>query len=222
MQTAILKPVLLIAAVALLPGLLAGCDMRRINTYATWRQDAPFVEPQAVVQQLAHTVRFKANSSELTAAEKTALLDFLERQAIQPGTKVVLRSETAHEGEAATVSDRLAALRRVLAGRSLEVVMAPPNPTGKAEEVSIVAYKMAVGPIACPGYNSPIELDQEWRPIWNMGCYNAINLGLMLENPADLAAGRPLPPADGDGQTLSIQRYRTGQTYPPQTQDTTQ
>jgi pilus biogenesis lipoprotein CpaD len=212
----------LLAAVALLPALLGACDDRRLITYATWKQTEAFEEPQAMVQQLSHTVRFKANSSELTAAEKAALLQFLERQSIQPGTKVVLRSETANETEAATVSDRLAALRRVLAGRSLDVEMAPPNPTGKAEDVSVVAYKMAVTPIACEGYNAPIRLDEEWRPVWNMGCYNAVNLGLMLENPADLAGGRPLPPADGDGQTLSIQRYRTGQTYPPINEDTTQ
>jgi pilus assembly protein CpaD len=220
MQSSFLKPALLIAVV-LLPGLLAGCEERRLSTYATWRQTTPFAEPQAVVQQMSHTVRFKPKSADLSAAEKMALLEFLERQSIQPGTKVVLRSETANETEAATVSDRLAALRRVLAGRSYDVVMAPPNPTGKADEVSVVAYKMAVGAIECPGYNSPIQLDQEWRPIWNMGCYNAVNLGLMLENPADLASGRPLPPADGDAQTLSIQRYRTGQAYPPQTQTTT-
>ena len=221
MQAPFLKPALLLA-VALVPGLLAGCNERRLMTYATWRQTAAFVEPKAVVQQLSHTVRFKPNSADLTAAEKTALLEFLERQSIQPGTRVVLRSETANETEAATVSDRLAALRRVLAGRSLDVVMAPPNPSGKADDVSVVAYKTAVGPIACQGYNSPIELDQEWRPIWNMGCYNAINLGLMLENPADLAAGRALPPADGEGQELSIQRYRSGQAYPPQREVTTQ
>jgi len=221
MQKLLLKPALLLA-VALLPGLLAGCNERRLVTYATWKQTDAFVEPQAVVQQLNHTVRFKTNSSELTAAEKAALLEFLDRQAIQPGTKVVLRSETANETEAATVSDRLAALRRVLAGRSLDVVMAAPNPEGKNEDVSVTAYKMAVAPINCPGYNAPIQLDQEWRPIWNTGCYNAVNLGLMLENPADLAAGRPLPPADGEAQELSIQRYRTGQTYPPENQATTQ
>jgi pilus biogenesis lipoprotein CpaD len=221
MKNLLLKSSLLVA-VALLPGLLGGCDERRLVTYATWKQTPAFEEPQAMVQQLSHTVRFKANSAELTPAEKAALLQFLERQDIQPGTKVVLRSEVAHQTEAATVSDRLAALRRVLAGRSLQVEMAPPNPTGKAEDVTVVAYKMAVSPIACEGYNAPIQLDQEWRPVWNMGCYNAINLGLMLENPADLAAGRPLPTADGEAQTLSIQRYRTGQTYPPETQDTTE
>lgn len=221
MQSMLLKTSLL-AAVAILPALLGGCEERRLMTYATWKQTDAFEEPQAMVQQLTHTVRFKANSAELTSAEKAALLQFIDRQGIQPGTKVVLRSETAKETEAATVSDRLAALRRVLAGRSFQVEMAPPNPTGKAEEVSVVAYKMSVSPIACEGYNAPIALDQEWRPVWNMGCYNATNLGLMLENPADLVAGRPLPPADGEGQTLSIQRYRTGQTYPPVNEDTTQ
>ena len=38
--------------------------------------------------------------------------------------------------------------------------------------------------------------DQEWRPIGQLGCANAVNLGLMVANPADLATGRPLAQLD--------------------------
>lgn len=221
MRSILMKSTLLVAAM-LLPALVSGCDMRRQIDYATWKQVEPFAEASAVTQELSHRVQFRANSAELSSAEKVALLAFLERQGINPGTRVVLRSETAHEGEAATVSDRLAVLRRVLVARSLDVEMAPPSMNGAAEDVTVTAYKTAVAQIDCPGYNTPIELDQEWRPISNNGCANAINLGLMLENPSDLAAGRDLPPADGEQQTLSIQRYRTGQVFEPQLEDTTQ
>lgn len=221
MRSILLKSSLLVA-VTLLPVLLSGCENRRLMTYATWKQVPQFTEATAVTQQLSHQVQFRPNSAELTSTEKVALLAFLERQSIDPGTRVVLRSETAHEGEAATVSDRLAVLRRVLVARSLDVEMAPPSPTGAADAVSVIAYKTAVAHIDCPGYNSPIVLDTEWRPENNVGCSSAINLGLMLENPSDLVAGRDLPPADGEQQTLSIQRYRTGQVFEPQNEDTTQ
>src|SRR3546814_6996877 len=40
------------------------------------------------------------------------------------------------------------------------------------------------------------------------GCSTAYNLGLMVADPADLASGRTLDPADAERASLSIFRYR--------------
>jgi type IV pilus biogenesis protein CpaD/CtpE len=134
---------------------------------------------------------------------------------------VMVKANAPDGTDTGLLADRMGEVRRVLAARGLVVDLAPPIQGGNPDQLAVVAMKSQVAPIACPGYNAPIQLDHEMRPILNPGCANAIDLGLMLENPNDLAQGRTLPPADGEGQSLSIQRYRTGQTYAPPTQSTT-
>jgi pilus biogenesis lipoprotein CpaD len=214
----------LIAALALAPA-LQGCENEqqdRLITLATWKQATPAAEPRVQAVALTHPVRFPPRSAALAGAEKTALLDFLARQNISAGTHVTLKPNAPDGTDAGLLADRMGEVRRVLAARGLVVDLAAPIPGGSADQIAVVAMKAQVAPIACPGYNAPIQLDHEMRPILNPGCSTAIDLGLMLENPNDLAQGRALPPADAEGQSLSIQRYRTGQTYPPVSQSTTQ
>ncbi len=45
-----------------------------------------------------------------------------------------------------------------------------------------------------------------------LGCANAINLQKMLANQDDLKAPNEMDMADGEATTLSIQRYRAGET----------
>jgi pilus biogenesis lipoprotein CpaD len=211
----------LLAALALAPT-LQGCEEHdRVITYATWKQATPAVEPRVQTVALTHPVNFAPRSAALAGAEKTALLDFLARQNISSGTHVTVKPNAPDGTDAGLLADRMGEVRRVLAARGLIVDLAPPIPSGSPNQIAVVAMKAQVAPIACPGYNAPIQLDHEDRPILNPGCSTAIDLGLMLENPNDLAQGRALPPADAEGQSLSIQRYRTGQTYAPVTQSTT-
>ena len=46
-------------------------------------------------------------------------------------------------------------------------------------------------------------------PLSNLGCANAVNLGLMIAEPADLTRGRPLGTADGIREAEAVVRYRT-------------
>src|SRR3546814_7089362 len=46
------------------------------------------------------------------------------------------------------------------------------------------------------------------------GCSTAYNLGVMVADPADLARGRTLDPADAERSALSVQRYRIGAEEP--------
>jgi pilus assembly protein CpaD len=213
----------LLAALILSPA-LQGCEAEqqdRLITVATWKQATPAVEPRVQTVALTHPVSFPPRSAALPGAEKASLLDFLNRQSITSGTRVTVKPNAPEGTDAGLLADRMGEVRRVLAARGLIVDLAPPMQGGNADQVAVVAMKAQVAPIACPGYNAPIQLDHEMRPILNPGCANAIDLGLMLENPNDLNQGRALPPADAEGQSLSIQRYRTGQTYAPVTQSTT-
>ena len=54
-----------------------------------------------------------------------------------------------------------------------------------------------------PGYD-PLNL-----PLSNLGCANAVNLGLMVADPGDLATTLPTSPADGTREAEAIARYRT-------------
>jgi type IV pilus biogenesis protein CpaD/CtpE len=44
-------------------------------------------------------------------------------------------------------------------------------------------------------------------PSSNFGCATAVNLGLMVASPGDLAAGRSLEPADGKPAASAVARY---------------
>jgi pilus assembly protein CpaD len=95
------------------------------------------------------------------------------------------------------------------------------RPDATGDEVVVLAQAVAVTSPQCPGYNAPTELDHEYRPVGPTGCANAVNLGLMIANPGDLAHGQALAPADGTNATFAIERYRGVQVqtyvypYPP-------
>ncbi|MGH6880914.1 CpaD family pilus assembly lipoprotein [Hypericibacter sp.] len=213
----------LLATLVLSPALQA-CEAEqqdRLVTLGTWKQATPPAEPRVQTVALTHPVSFPPRASAMPGAEKASLLDFLNRQNITSGTRVTVTPNAPDGTDAGLLADRMGEVRRILAARGLIVEMAPPLQGGNPNQVAVVAMKSQIVPINCPGYNAPIQLDHEGRPILNPGCANAIDLGLMLENPNDLSQGRALPPADAEGQSLSIQRYRTGQTYAPVTQGTT-
>jgi pilus assembly protein CpaD len=90
----------------------------------------------------------------------------------------------------------------------------PTNNQSTGEEIVVFAQTVAVLPPDCPGYNQPVTLDYEWRPNTRLGCANAINLGLMVANPSDLAQGRPIGPADAEMSAAAVNRYQTDKTYP--------
>ena len=53
-------------------------------------------------------------------------------------------------------------------------------------------------------------MNTENQPVVVSGCSTEANLDLMVANPADLAGGRPLPPANGEASALANQRYNEG------------
>ncbi len=47
-----------------------------------------------------------------------------------------------------------------------------------------------------------------------IGCTVALNLSANVARPSDLAVGRPLGPADGQRETLSVETYQQGKIKP--------
>jgi len=211
-----------VVALCLTPVLLAACAEdprldRRLITEATWKQQDPLPQPQVRRMDVQHVVAFAPQALEMSDVEREALAMFLRQNNLQPGTHVSVAAPTKTATQAARSRNRLGSVRNELQrfGISSSVVSAQPTTNqSTGDEVVLFAQSVAVLPPDCPGYNTPLALDEEWRPIGSLGCSNAVNLGLMVANPSDLAQGRPVGPADGESQALQIQRYRTGQVYP--------
>ena len=66
----------------------------------------------------------------------------------------------------------------------------------------------------CPDWSSDPGYDPRNEPLSNLGCANAVNLGLMVADPADLVTGAPTAPADATREAEAIVRYRTDKVRP--------
>lgn len=216
-----LSRLLLLGLVALPPLALGGCaaeDERARITFATWKQAEPVPQPQLAEVPVHHAVAFSAADGELSDTEREALTIFLRRNGIAPGGRVTLSAALPSGGDAAVLGARLAAVRTELADLGYSSATLPPGTSAGAglppETVVVTARVLAVAAIPCPGYNTPIQLDLEHRPVISPGCANAVNFGLMVANPADLQGGQVFGPADGAAVVPQITRYRADEVWP--------
>jgi pilus assembly protein CpaD len=219
-------------AALIAPALLGGCaewdTSRRDLTYAAWKQiDAP-VEPRVEKVPVRHVVRFLPGANIMTATDRVTLVGFLAASGIGQGSQVALSvvSPTAEGG--ARQASRLQAVAATLNQMGVAATAQPPTIApdvdiagAQPDDIVVVAYQLAVLPPACPGYNAPVVLDESGRPVSSWGCATAANLGMMVEDPRDLAEGRTLAPADGEEGALVIRRYREGTPVPQTGVETT-
>ncbi len=59
----------------------------------------------------------------------------------------------------------------------------------------------------CPNWSMNDAGDFTNAPTSNFGCATAVDLGLMVASPADLAGGRTLAAADGKPMAAAVDRY---------------
>jgi len=204
-------------ALCLAPLAMSACTDHRLVTEATWKQQEAPAQPTVQRVDVQHVVPFAAKDLEMTDVEREALAMFVRQSNLQPGSHVSVAAPTKTATQAARSRNRVASVRNELQrmGVSSSIVQAEPtNNQSTGDEVVVFAQTVAVLPPDCPGYNQPITLDYEWRPNTRLGCANAVNLGLMVANPSDLAQGRPVGPADAEPNALAVQRYRADVTYP--------
>jgi len=204
-------------ALCLAPLAMTACTDHRLVTEATWKQQEAPAQPRVQRVDVQHVIAFAQKDLEVTDAERETLALFVHQSNLQPGSHVSVAAPAKTPTQVARARNRLASVRNALQqmGVSSSIVQAEPtNNQSTGDEVVVFAQTVAVLPPDCPGYNQPITLDYEWRPETRLGCANAVNLGLMVANPNDLAQGRPIGPADAEAMAAGIQRYRTDGTYP--------
>jgi pilus assembly protein CpaD len=195
---------------------LSGCGQMLNDhiTYATWKQSPPSAAPQVSVKPSRFDVTFSDSEGAIDGANETALNDFLATNRIGNGNAVDLAIGPVQPGDGPLVVKRVNAVEADLGRRGITVNSIIGMPEEQAGMVSILAKAVTVVPPACPGYNAPTSMNTENQPVIVSGCSTEANLDLMVSNPADLAGGRPLPPANAEAMALANQRYNEGKVPP--------
>jgi pilus assembly protein CpaD len=188
----------------------------------------PVAEPTAARVETDHRVLFDSDADEPSAIELERLDVFLAGlppDAV-PDFRVIGGSGWHSTGSFnpdlhARRADVLARHIRQRAAPAASVSIAVPThqalvvpgfdePFGAlARSVEIVATTYSVRLPECPDWTRSPSFDPRNLPLSNLGCANAVNIGLMVADPADLAEGRQLGTADGIREAEAVVRYRT-------------
>ena len=206
-RTPLFRPLLTGLAIAASLVLAAGCDSYRED----WSNLPEQKEPKVNLVRYAHAVHFVPGSIRLDGGERTLLDAFLAKVQAGPVDAVVV---------VGPAGDALAARRRetVMAYLTLRAVQPRAGSAGVDAEsggpdtVAIIVRRHSVTLPACPDWSDTPGRTWNNTVSRNWGCATAINLGLMVNDPADLAAGHAPGPMDGEAAVLAIKRYRAGET----------
>ena len=88
--------------------------------------------------------------------------------------------------------------------------------------VSLVMSRFTVTPPECPAWDDLLENYVSNGPTIPLGCANARNLNLMVEDPRDLLVGRTTGPTDAGREVKAIERYMEDKVKPlPSNNNTT-
>jgi pilus assembly protein CpaD len=173
--------------------------------------------PTAVPTTLTHKVGFAGTASQPTPAEAMELASFLGTLPAGRALSAQIVGGGARAGDAAAeqlAAARVRAVARLVHGRldvepNLSLAVGGAGGTVAAGEVEVRIDTVEVLLPACPDWSRDPAFDFQNLPLSNLGCANAVNLGLMVADPADLASPTRIGPADGVREAEAITRYRT-------------
>ncbi len=188
----------------------------------------PLPRPVLAAVEHAHSVRFATDSAALSSAEAQNLARFLAAvpDGSRPSARVIGHADR-RAGNAYNLDlsrRRAAAVARLVREAGVESVAVTIVPMGESmaeaevgdaagmardREVEIVVSGAEVVLPGCPDWTRDPGYDPLNLPLSNLGCANAVNLGLMVADPADLAATSTTSPADGVREAEAIARYRS-------------
>jgi len=193
--------------------------------HGKWRQIPASPENQAETIIFEQRVAFGSETALLDRAGTAAIDRLLKEADPAPGSLIRLSVAGSQDGTATfdrKTLQRLESVRVALSNRGYESALADSAVARVAalqdQEVGLTVTKvMAV----LPDCDQPQPLEPD-PPSFDrgFGCSNTYNLGVMVADPADLARGRPLDPADAERASLSVYRYRVGEEEPLLLEDT--
>jgi len=193
--------------------------------HGKWRQIPATPENQVETIVFEQRVIFGTDTALLDRAGNRAIDRLIGEADPAPGSLVrlsVAGTETDTASFDRVTLQRLESVRAALASRGYESALADSAVARVAAlqpgEIGLTVVKvMAV----LPDCNQPQPLEPD-PPVFEQGfgCSTAYNLGVMVADPADLAQGRPLDPADAERASMSVLRYRIGKEEPLPEEDT--
>jgi pilus assembly protein CpaD len=153
---------------------------------------------------------FPPGSARLSAAAESRLDRLVANGAIGPADRVTVTVA----GPSGLAAAREAAVARQLLRWGI-VAEAQPLPAVARDRALVTIGRYSVTLPPCPNWSQPRANDFTNAPTSNFGCATAVNLGLMVASPADLAAGETLGPAAGQPAAAAVTRYLTDQVQSP-------
>lgn len=184
--------------------------------------------PQTVAVEYGHRVAFATDRAELSRGEAARLQRFL---AGLPPDRHLSARIVGHADQRASAAhnDALSARRAqsvaaVLRSAGIDPVSITLVPLGERlatapagdgvglardRQLEVLVATADVVLPGCPDWSRDPGYDPRNEAMSNLGCANAVNLGLMVADPNDLAMGTPTAPADAAREAEAIVRYRT-------------
>ena len=188
----------------------------------------PLPAPLLAPVELGHSVRFATDSASLSASETRGLERFLA--SLPAGGRQTARvighadQRAGHAYNLDLSRRRAAAVAQRLRAVGVEPVAVTIVPMGETmaeasigdvtgmagdREVEVIIAAAEVILPGCPDWRRDPGYDPLNLPLSNLGCANAVNLGLMVADPLDLAGDRVTSPADATREADAIARYRS-------------
>lgn len=185
-------------------------------------------QPQTVAVEYGHRVAFATDRAELSRGEAARLQRFLA--ALPPDRHLSARIVGhADQRASAAHNDALSARRAqsvatVLRSAGIDPVSITLVPLGERlatapagdgaglardRQLEVLVATADVVLPGCPDWSRDPGYDPRNEAMSNLGCANAVNLGLMVADPNDLAMGTPTASADAAREAEAIVRYRT-------------
>ncbi|MFO1127370.1 MAG: CpaD family pilus assembly lipoprotein [Rhodospirillales bacterium] len=181
-------------------------------------------EPKVTVVDSREDVAFVPGSATLPASAAAQLQDFLlsvkpadggELRVFVVGAATVVG---APERTAQLIDRRNQAVADVLTANGIVAEPLPADAIGRSvapDTVAVIARHTVVTLPACPDWSGwPNYSTFHNLPYSNWSCATAVNFGMMVADPSDLARGRVPGDADGTVMARSIENYRKGKTKP--------
>lgn len=155
-------------------------------------------------------VRFAPGSSRLFARDAARLRALAATGAIAPSDRVIV----AASGPPLLAQARFETVARALLTYNVVAMQGPLTPV-PANRAIIESERYLVTLPQCPNWSKYPPLGYTNIHASNFGCTTAVDLALMVANPADLVEGRPLGPVDANPAVSAVQRYETDKVQLP-------